>query len=69
MERYFFMVRFLPMEANLALLMGRCISIMHGYICKRDIASLGVTFPAWSDISIGNIIAFVHTDVTVLSEL
>ncbi|MBU1392173.1 MAG: type I-F CRISPR-associated endoribonuclease Cas6/Csy4 [Gammaproteobacteria bacterium] len=69
MQRYYFMVRFLPQEANLALLMGRCISVMHGYICKHEIKGLGVTFPAWSDASIGNVIAFVHSDEIVLSEL
>lgn len=63
------MVRFLPQEANLALLMGRCISVMHGYICKNEIKGLGVTFPAWSDASIGNVIAFVHANEAVLSEL
>ena len=69
MQRYYFMVRFLPKEANLALLMGRCISVMHGYICKHEIKGLGITFPAWSDGSIGKVIAFVHSDKTVLSEL
>jgi CRISPR-associated endonuclease Csy4 len=69
MKRYYFMVRFLPEQANLALLMGRCISIMHGFICKHKIEGLGVSFPAWSDVSIGNIIAFVHTDIGVLNEL
>ncbi|MBW3516361.1 type I-F CRISPR-associated endoribonuclease Cas6/Csy4 [Shewanella sp. NKUCC01_JLK] len=69
MQRYYFMVRFLPEEANLALLMGRCISVMHGYICKNEIKGLGVTFPAWSDASIGNVIAFVHANEAVLSEL
>jgi len=63
------MVRFLPREANLALLMGRCISVMHGYICKHEIKGLGVTFPAWSDASIGNVITFVHSEKAVLSEL
>ncbi|WP_076538348.1 type I-F CRISPR-associated endoribonuclease Cas6/Csy4 [Shewanella sp. UCD-KL21] len=69
MHRYYFMVRFLPEQANLALLMGRCISIMHGFICKHDIQGLGVSFPAWSDASIGNMIAFVHTDIAALNEL
>ena len=69
MQRYYFMVRFLPKEANLALLTGRCISIMHGFICKHEIQGLGVSFPAWSDASIGNMIAFVHTDIGVLNEL
>ncbi|GIU32532.1 type I-F CRISPR-associated endoribonuclease Cas6/Csy4 [Shewanella schlegeliana] len=69
MKRYYFMVRFLPEQANLALLTGRCISIMHGFIYKHKIEGLGVSFPAWSDVSIGNIIAFVHTDIGVLNEL
>ncbi len=69
MKRYYLMVRFLPEQANLALLTGRCISIMHDFICKRKIEGLGVSFPAWSDVSIGNMIAFVHTDIAVLNEL
>lgn len=69
MQRYYFMVRFLPEQANLALLSGRCISVMHGFICKHEIQGLGVSFPAWSDVSIGNMIAFVHTDIAVLNEL
>jgi CRISPR-associated endonuclease Csy4 len=69
MQRYYFMVRFLPEQANLALLTGRCISIMHGLICKHEIQGLGVSFPAWSDASIGNMISFVHTDIAVLNEL
>ncbi|WP_028764245.1 type I-F CRISPR-associated endoribonuclease Cas6/Csy4 [Shewanella colwelliana] len=69
MQRYYFMVRFLPEKANLALLTGRCISIMHGFICKHEIKGLGVSFPAWSDTSIGHVIAFVHKDKGVLSEL
>ncbi|MGS0824944.1 type I-F CRISPR-associated endoribonuclease Cas6/Csy4 [Shewanella sp. 0m-8] len=69
MKRYYFMVRFLPEQANLALLTGRCISVMHGYVCKHEIQGLGVSFPAWSDASIGNMIAFVHTDIGVLNEL
>jgi CRISPR-associated endonuclease Csy4 len=63
------MVRFLPKEANLALLTGRCISIMHGFISKRNIQSIGVSFPVWSDNSIGDVIAFIHTDSAVLNEL
>ncbi|MCL1118325.1 type I-F CRISPR-associated endoribonuclease Cas6/Csy4 [Shewanella aestuarii] len=59
----------MPNEANLALLTGRCISIMHGYIGKHDIKGLGVSFPAWSDKSIGNVIAFVHSNADVLKGL
>lgn len=69
MERFYFAVRFIPKDANLALLMGRCISVMHGFLCKRNINGLGVTFPAWTDSSIGNVIAFVHTEASILDEL
>ena len=69
MKRYYFMVQFLPEQVNLALLTGRCISIMHGFICKHEIEGLGVSFPAWSDASIGNVIAFVHSDMGALKEL
>jgi CRISPR-associated endonuclease Csy4 len=69
MQRFYFAVRFIPKEANLALLMGRCISVMHGFICNREISGLGVTFPAWSDSSIGDVIAFVHTDAAILDGL
>lgn len=69
MKRYYFMVHFLPKKANLALLTGRCISIMHGFILKYDIQGVGVSLPAWSDLSIGNVIAFVHSDKKVLQML
>lgn len=69
MTRYYFAVRFIPKDANLALLMGRCISVMHGFICKRNISGLGITFPAWSETSIGNVIAFVHADAAILEDL
>jgi CRISPR-associated endonuclease Csy4 len=69
MARYYFMVSFLPKEANLVLLTGRCISIMHSFICKHNIQGMGVSLPAWSDTSIGNVIAFIHCDDAVLNTL
>ena len=69
MKRYYFMVTFLPKEANLALLMGRCVTIMHGYIGKYITQGMGVSLPAWSDSSIGNVIAFIHTDASILNKL
>jgi CRISPR-associated endonuclease Csy4 len=68
-QRYYFMIRFLPKKANLELLTGRCISVLHGYVSKHDIAGLGVSFPAWSETSIGNAVAFVHSDASILNEL
>jgi CRISPR-associated endonuclease Csy4 len=69
MKRHYFMVSFLPKEANLPLLTGRCISIMHGFTCKHNIQGVGVSLPAWSDTSIGNKIAFIHNDESVLNHL
>ena len=69
MKRYYFMVSFLPKESNLVLLTGRCISIMHSFICKHNIQGMGVSLPAWSDTSIGNVIAFIHSDEAVLNTL
>lgn len=63
------MVSFLPKEANLVLLTGRCISIMHSFICKHNIQGMGVSLPEWSDTSIGNVIAFIHSDEAVLNTL
>lgn len=69
MARYYFKIDFLPKQANLALLTGRCISIMHGFILKHNTEGVGVAFPMWTDSSIGNVIAFVHTDMEVLNSL
>ncbi|QBF82618.1 type I-F CRISPR-associated endoribonuclease Cas6/Csy4 [Shewanella maritima] len=69
MPRYYFTIKLLPEKANLALLTGRCISILHGYICRHGITGIGVSFPAWSDESIGNIIAFVYSESDVLNRL
>jgi CRISPR-associated endonuclease Csy4 len=42
---------------------------MHGFILKNNIEGMGVTLPAWSDSSIGSVIAFVHKDIEILNSL
>lgn len=69
MIRYYFTVRFLPESANVNLLVGRCLFIMHGYICKQNIQGIGISFPHWSDESIGNVIAFFYSDKDELNML
>ncbi len=69
MKRYFFAVRFLPESANVNLLIGRCLFIMHGYITKHIIQGMGVSLPEWQQESVGAVIAFVHTDNKILNEL
>lgn len=60
-ERYYFVIKFLPVAADQGLLAGRCISILHGYLCAHPNISIGVAFPEWSDNAIGASIAFVST--------
>lgn len=69
MNRYYFTVRFLPESANVNLLVGRCLFIMHGYITKHIIQGMGVSLPEWQQDSIGGVIAFIHTDHKILNEL
>jgi len=51
------MVHFLSKEVNSALLLGRCISIIHGFICRQNIQGIGVSLPSWSRDTIANTIA------------
>ncbi|WP_448565934.1 type I-F CRISPR-associated endoribonuclease Cas6/Csy4 [Thalassotalea ganghwensis] len=69
MKRYYFYVKFLPETANVKLLVGRCLFILHGFIKKRGLNDLGVSFPLWSESSIGSVIAFVHHDISLLKKL
>jgi CRISPR-associated endonuclease Csy4 len=68
-QRYFFILRYLPKDIDLGLLSGRCISILHGYILNKNLSGIGVSFPDWSDQSIGNSIAFISEHKSQLIEL
>ncbi|WP_305846315.1 type I-F CRISPR-associated endoribonuclease Cas6/Csy4 [Photobacterium kishitanii] len=63
-QRYFFVIKFLPEYANPELLSGRSISVLHGFVKTNEIInnSIGISFPKWSDDSIGMAIAFISTD-------
>ncbi|WP_042145922.1 MULTISPECIES: type I-F CRISPR-associated endoribonuclease Cas6/Csy4 [unclassified Pseudoalteromonas] len=68
-KRYFFAIKYLPLNVDQCLLAGRCISILHGFISARNITGIGVSFPNWSDKSLGNTIAFVSEHESLLAEL
>lgn len=63
-QRYFFVIRFFPEHADPELLSGHCISVLHGFIKTNEIInnSIGISFPKWSDDSIGIAIVFISTD-------
>jgi CRISPR-associated endonuclease Csy4 len=69
MKRYFFCVKYLLDGSDPQLLAGRCISVLHGYMIKHLISSIGVSFPQWSYESLGLSIAFVSDDLEHLSTL
>lgn len=68
MAQYCFVVKYLPKEANVNVLAGKCLSILHGFVARHNVQGLGVTFPDWSDSSIGSTIAFVHEDSSLLAQ-
>ncbi|MBY6186779.1 type I-F CRISPR-associated endoribonuclease Cas6/Csy4 [Marinobacter hydrocarbonoclasticus] len=68
-KRYFFAIRYVPMHVDAGLLAGRCISILHGFLCRHRVEGIGVSFPDWTEASLGNSIAFVSTDITLLEQL
>lgn len=67
-ERYFFAVRYLLPETDPALVAGRCISVLHGFVAKQNSNSIGVAFPSWSTDSLGNSIAFVSKESSLLDD-
>ena len=64
--RYYFMIRYLPDDADYSLLAGRCISTLHGFKIGHKRDQIGITFPSWSNSSIGNTIGFVSQSESAL---
>ncbi|EOY4514637.1 type I-F CRISPR-associated endoribonuclease Cas6/Csy4 [Vibrio vulnificus] len=63
-KRYYFLIRYIPTQANHELLAGRCISQMHLFMVnnRQAMNKIGVSFPDWSDVTVGQTIAFVAED-------
>ena len=63
-KRYYFCIRYTPAQADYELLAGRCISQMHLFMVNNQKAmnKIGVSFPDWSDVTVGQTIAFVADD-------
>ncbi|MEZ9128193.1 type I-F CRISPR-associated endoribonuclease Cas6/Csy4 [Vibrio splendidus] len=63
-KRYYFLIRYIPAQADYELLAGRCISQMHLFMVnnRQAMNKIGVSFPDWSDATVGQTIAFVAED-------
>ena len=68
-ERYYLSIKFLPKNSDNSLICGRCISVLHGFLCRNNLNNIGVTFPLWQQDDIGSCIAFVSNNKSVLSAL
>lgn len=57
--RFFFAIRYLPTQADSALLAGRCITTLHGFLLGHRDVQIGIAFPNWNDSAMGRTVAFV----------
>ena len=69
MKRFYFTVSFLGEDINESFLVGRCLKILHGFYHRQDIHDIGISFPDWSNISIGKRLVFVSTNESSLKFL
>ncbi|WP_046225079.1 type I-F CRISPR-associated endoribonuclease Cas6/Csy4 [Vibrio sp. ECSMB14106] len=63
-KRYYFLISYIPAQADNELLAGRCISQMHLFMVNNQQAMnrIGVIFPDWNESTVGQTIAFVAED-------
>ncbi|GHA91650.1 type I-F CRISPR-associated endoribonuclease Cas6/Csy4 [Modicisalibacter luteus] len=59
MSIYYFSVHYLPANPDVRLLSGRCITALHYYLLNNEPYNVGVSFPSWTDETMGEEIAFV----------
>jgi len=63
-KRYYFCIRYTPVQADYELLAGRCISQKHLFMVnnRQAMNKIGVSFPDWNESTVGQTIAFVAED-------
>ncbi|WP_264404450.1 type I-F CRISPR-associated endoribonuclease Cas6/Csy4 [Vibrio owensii] len=63
-KRYYFCIRYTPVQADYELLAGRCISQKHLFMVnnRQAMNKIGVSFPDWNESTVGQTIAFVADD-------
>ena len=67
--RYYFVITYLPEERDNNFLASRCINILHKFNGRYQLHCIGISFPRWSDYSVGEQVAFVCEDEMVLKRL
>ncbi|MCL1076917.1 type I-F CRISPR-associated endoribonuclease Cas6/Csy4 [Parashewanella spongiae] len=67
--RSYFYITYLPENVNNELLAARCVNVLHGFVAKEDVVDIGISFPAWSEHTVGNQLAFVSTSKSKLTRI
>lgn len=62
MKWYYKTVTFLPARCNNESLAAKCLRILHGFNYEYKTRNIGVSFPLWSDDTVGKKISFVNTN-------
>ncbi|MBA5684407.1 type I-F CRISPR-associated endoribonuclease Cas6/Csy4 [Photobacterium damselae subsp. damselae] len=71
-KRYFVVIRYMITDVDVGLLSGRCIKVLHGFLSSKNNQihnGIGVAFPKWTRLSLGDEIAFVSTERCELEQL
>jgi CRISPR-associated endonuclease Csy4 len=66
---YSISITYLPHNCDQALLAGRCIKVLHGFMSRIEQFNIAVSFPKWSEREIGSQIDFVSPDPGLLKLL
>ena len=66
--RYAFLVQFCDPSSDVFLLASRCHQVLHSFLCRHKSRNIGVAYPHWSESSVGDEIAFVCRDKTILRQ-
>ncbi|OOV88800.1 type I-F CRISPR-associated endoribonuclease Cas6/Csy4 [Oceanospirillum linum] len=67
MKWHYFIIRYIPSDADEFLLAGRCILALHHFLYRNKANSIGIHFPDWSDRSVGKRIAFMSENEDLLT--
>lgn len=69
MKLYCISITYLPHDCDQALLAGRCIKVLHGFMSRNEQFKIAVSFPCWNEKELGRQIDFVSPDSDLLKLL
>lgn len=68
-NRHYFLIQYLPARCDESLLAANCIGRLHGFLRRHELNNVGVTFPLWTDITVGKVIGFVSENANILKSV